>query len=215
MIVCEFAYTKTYGFAEDVRAAVQGVCEATERELRALLPALPPRVELHVVAGTRVIPETGETGGAVTPCLVVWAIDPTRPEGVESIVRSRLRPTLFHEFHHLVRGWVMYGGEPPESFMHGVVCEGLATAFERDAAGSRPPWGEYPDDVESWVTELLSLPLSASYEDWMFQHPDGRRWIGYRAGTFIADRAIQSSGLSAAALAQTPTEDILRMAGVT
>jgi uncharacterized protein YjaZ len=215
VIVCEFAHTKAYVFVEDVRLAVQEVCQATEPELRALLPALPPRVELLVAAGTRVIPETGETGSAVTPRLVVWTVDPTRPEGVESIVRARLRHTLFHEFHHLVRGWVLYGGELPESFMHGVVCEGLATAFERDAAGSDPPWGAYPEDVESWVTELLRLPSSASYNDWMFQHPDGRRWIGYRAGTFIADRAIQSSGLSAAELAQTPTDEILRMAGVT
>jgi len=215
VIVCEFAHTKAYVFAEDVRLAVQEVCQATEPELRALLPALPPRVELLVTAGPRVIPETGETGSAVTPRLVVWAVDPKRPEGVESIVRSRLRHTLFHEFHHLVRGWVFYGSEPPESFMHGVVCEGLATAFERDAAGSNPPWGEYAEDVESWVTELLSLPPSASYNDWMFRHPDGRRWIGYRAGTFIADRAIQSSGLSAAKLAQTPTDEILRIAGVT
>jgi uncharacterized protein YjaZ len=215
MIVCEFAHTKAYLFGEDVRLAVQEVCQATEPALQELLPALPPRVELLMVTGTRVIPETGETGNAVTPRLIVWTIDPNRPEGVASIVRSRLRHTLFHEFHHLVRGWVSYGGEPPESFMHGVVCEGLATAFERDAAGSNPPWGQYPQDVESWVTELLSLPSSPSYKEWMLQHPDGRRWIGYRAGTFIADRAIQSSGLSAAKLAQVPTDDILRIAGVT
>src|SRR5260221_14724374 len=118
MIICKFADTMKYVFAENVRLAVQRVCEASERELRVLLPALPPRVELFVVAGTRVIPETRETGGAVTPRLVVWTIDPTRPEGVESVVQSRLRPTLFHEFHHLVRGWVMYGGESLESFMH-------------------------------------------------------------------------------------------------
>src|ERR1043166_9535998 len=138
MINCDFADTNMHIFAENVRLAVQRVCEASERELRVLLPGLPPRNELHVVAGTRVIPETGETGYAVTPRLIVWIIDPTRSKEVESIVRSRLRYTLFHEFHHLVRGWVMDGGEPLESFMHGVVCEGLATAFERDAAGSNP-----------------------------------------------------------------------------
>jgi uncharacterized protein YjaZ len=214
VIVCEFAHTTAYAFAEEVRRAVQEVCAATAPELRALLPALPPRVELFVTAGSGVIPETGETGSAVTPRLVVWTVDPQRPEGVEAIVRAHLRPALFHEFHHLVRGWVFYGGEPPESFMYGVVCEGLATAFERDAAGSNPPWGTYPAEVESWVTELLSLPVSASYTDWMIQHPDGRRWIGYRAGTFIADRAIGASGRSAAALAQTPTAEILRLAGV-
>jgi hypothetical protein len=64
------------------------------------------------------------------------------------------------------------------SFMDGVVSEGLATAFERDAGGRLPPW---------------------------FQHPDGRRRIGYRAGTYIADQAIAASGSSAADLVLAPT----------
>lgn len=107
----------------------------------------------------------------------------------------------------------MSGGNRPKTFMHGVVSEGLATAFERDAAGSSPPWGEYPQNVEEWVSELLKLPLSAPYSDWMFVHPDGRIWIGYRSGTFIADRAMKASEKSAAELVRTPTEEILRMAG--
>jgi hypothetical protein len=48
----------------------------------------------------------------------------------------------------------------------------------------------------------------------MFQHPDGRRWIGYRAGTYIADRAIAASSRSAAELVQTPTGEILSLAGI-
>ena len=108
----------------------------------------------------------------------------------------------------------MYGGAAPGSFMEGVVSEGLATAFERDFGGWEPPWGEYPEDVEEWVAELLELPLSAHYSDWMFRHPDGRRWIGYRAGTYIADQAILASGRSAADLVHTATEEILRMSGV-
>ncbi len=83
------------------------------------------------------------------------------------------------------------------------------------AAGSQPLWGDYPDDVGSWVAELKTLPASAPYWMWMFQHPDGRRWIGYRAGTYIADQAISASGRSAAELAETPTDEILRLAGVT
>jgi uncharacterized protein YjaZ len=99
-----------------------------------------------------------------------------------------------------------------ETFMDGVVAEGLATAFERDAAGRRPPWGRYPLEVERWVEELRALPVTAHYPTWMFQHPDGRRWIGYRAGTYIADRAIIASGRSAADLVATSTADVLNAA---
>lgn len=47
----------------------------------------------------------------------------------------------------------------------------------------------------------------------MYRHPDGRQWIGYRAGTHIADRAIKASGLSAAQLVNVPTAEILKLAG--
>ncbi|MGH8532580.1 MAG: hypothetical protein ACREV1_07595 [Gammaproteobacteria bacterium] len=60
----------------------------------------------------------------------------------------------------------------------------------------------------------MALPLSAPYHDWMFQHPDDRRWIGYRAGTYIADQAIAASDRSAAELVLTPTDEILKIAGV-
>ena len=97
-----------------------------------------------------------------------------------------------------------------------VVSEGMATAFERDFAGASPPWGDYPDDISTWVDELIALPMSAfgSYAKWMFKHPDGRRWIGYRAGTYIVDQAMAASGLSSAELVLTGTAEVLQLAGI-
>lgn len=211
----EFAETKVYAFPREVRETVRAVCAQVQAELPPLLPTLDRRVEvLLVVGGDRVIPEIGCTGSSVAPRLVVWTVDPNRSEGVVGIVNARLRHALFHEFHHLARGWVFYGGEPTDTFMDGVISEGLATAFERDAAGSDPPWGQYDSQVGSWVSELMALPREAPYGDWMFRHPDGRRWIGYRAGTYLADRAIENSGRSAAQLVNTPSVEVLRMAGV-
>lgn len=201
-------------FPPDARAAICTVCDATEPELRAFLPTLPATIELAAQTGRFVIPETGEVGFADTPVRVNWTVDPSRPGGVAAVARAQLRFTLFHELHHLVRGWVLRGGAPRTSFMDGVVSEGLATAFERDAGGGLPPWGQYPQEASAWVAELLQLPLTAPYEQWMVQHPDGRRWIGYRAGTYIADQAIAASGSSAADLVLVPTAEIVRMAGV-
>jgi hypothetical protein len=202
-------------FPDEVRSAIHEVCEATEPEVRALLPNLPSTMELAALTGTKasVIPETGEVGTALSPNRVRWTVDPSRAGGVAAVARAQLRFTLFHEFHHCARGWVLSGGAAQTSFMDGVVSGG-ATAFERDAGGRRPPWGEYSQEAASWTAELLQLPLTAPYNEWMFQHPDGRRWIGYRAGTYIADRAIAASGVSAAQLALVPTDEILKMAGV-
>src|SRR5215471_2508534 len=201
-------------FPHDARAAICKVCDATDPEVRALLPTLPPTIKLAAQTGSFVIPETGEVGFAFTPVRVNWTVDPSRPGGIAAIAQAQLRFTLFHELHHLARGSVFRGGAPRTSFMDRVVSEGLATAFKRDAAGRFPPWGQYPKEASAWVTELLQLPLTASYEEWMFRHPDGRRWIGYRAGTYIADQAIAASGSSAAVLVRVPTAEILRMAGV-
>ena len=131
-------------FPPDARAAICKVCDATEPEVRALLPTLPATIELAAQTGSFVIPETGEVGSAATPVRVNWTVDPSRPGGVAAVARAQLRFTLFHELHHLVRGWVFRGGAPRTSFMDGVVSEGLATAFERDAGGRLPPWGQYP-----------------------------------------------------------------------
>lgn len=202
-------------FSDDSRQAVEEICAAADMEIRAHLGALLPHdIELACQTGQFVIPETGEVGAAITSHRVGWTVNPARPGGIAGIARTQLRFTLFHELHHLARGWVMYGGPERTSFMEGVVSEGLATVFERDVGGRETPWGQYPDDVETWVAELLELPVSAPYNHWMFQHPDGRRWIGYRAGTYIADQAILASGLSAADLAIVPSDEILRMSGV-
>jgi uncharacterized protein YjaZ len=201
-------------FSDETRRVIRDFAVATELEFRSLLPGLPDEIELAIQTGEMVIPETGAVGSALSLKRVLWTVDPSRPEGIEATVGSQLRYSLLHEFHHIVRGWVLSHWSPQNPFIDGVVAEGLATAFERDFGGCRPLWGEYPAEVDAWIRELLELPSTAPYWHWMFQHPDGRRWIGYRAGTYIADRAIAASSRSAAELVQTPTGEILSLAGI-
>ena len=200
------------GLDDDVAEEIADIAARAEAEVRSHLPTLSDGITLCVKTGEFVIPETGEVGASVSPGRVEWMVDPASPGGILGVARRHLRESLFHELHHQVRGWVMTGGPRVKSFMVAVVAEGLATAFARDAAGEDAPWAKYPDDVAAWVHELTGLRRTANYSHWMYLHPDGRRWIGYRAGTYIADRAIQASGLSAAELVHAPTTDILRLA---
>jgi len=208
-IEVEFYATAGHRFTASERRAVERVARRTAIEVRRLLPALASDLVLRVEAGTRVIPETGETGSAGGTNVVSWTVNPADNRGVRAIVNTQLRATLFHEFHHLVRQSTI---APTEGLVDAMITEGLATAFERDFADANPPWGAYPDDVSGWVNEVLALPPGAPTRQWMFQHPDGRRWIGYKVGTYLADRAILASGRSAAELVSTPAEDILRLA---
>lgn len=207
-------------FAPNVRKLITQVCQATVAEARSHLKHLPPKLMLVFYAGTNVMPELGVGAAAIAPGVIACTVDPSHPAGMARIVSEELRPALFHEMHHVARGCVMYGGKPAETFMDYVVSEGLASAFERDLGGKAAPWAEYPRgpndsyaEVRRWVEELLVLPPDAPYRDWMFEHPDGRRWIGYRAGTYLADLAMAALGKSAGALARITAEEVLRLAG--
>lgn len=207
-------------FSPGMRKLIAQVSQATVAEARSHVPELPAKLMLVFYTGTNVIAELGVGAAAIAPGVVACTVDPSHPAGMAQIVSNELRPTLLHELHHLARGYVMYGGEPAETFMDYVVSEGLATAFERDLTGRPVPWAEYPrgpgnDDTEvrRWVEEMLTLPLDAPYRDWMFLHPDGRRWIGYRAGTYLADQAMAALGRSAGALARIKTAEVLQLAG--
>lgn len=198
-----------YRFSWADRRAIQRIADATAIEVRQLLPALPARLILRVRTGKKATPETGASGESNSPDVVYWTVDPGHEGGVGPIVKTYLRQTLFHEFHHLVRGSTA-GGET--TFFERAITEGLATAFGRDFASGTVPWGAYPKDVATWVAEIRDWQSDASQEEWLSRHPDRRRWLTYRVGTYLVDRAMKASGRSSADLVSVSTDEILRMA---
>lgn len=199
---------------QDVLSAITEIACRTEEEARTHLPSLPSAIILIVRLDSRVIKETGALGTSMSSGRVAWAVDPDHPTGVLGVVRSELRFSLLHELHHQARGRFAVGGSPDRGLMDVVVAEGLATAFARDVGGQRAQWAEYPPEVVDWVRELEVVPASGDYHPWLFDHPDGRRWIAYRAGTYLCDLASARSGLTAAELVQASTAEVLRLAGV-
>ena len=201
-------YRNTFSRAE--RRAIEAIAEQAAVDVRILLPTLPAELELTVQHGDKVIPETGETGEVGLPAHVYWTVNPQHAGGVIAIVNAQLRATLFHEFYHLVRANSGQGSSLNLTVR--AINEGLATAFERDHGGAPTPWGAYPDDVSTWAKEFLALRGDALGQHWMSRHPDGRRWIGYKVGTWLADRAVKESGLSLEQLASVPAARILEWA---
>jgi hypothetical protein len=200
-----------YRFSSADRRAIERIASTTAIEVRRLLPTLPTRLTLRVRTGKKVIPELGTSAESNLPEVVYWTVDPSHKSGVRGIVKTYLRQTLFHEFHHLVRGSAVGHGR---TLLDEAISEGLATVFERDFAAGAVPWGAYPAEVARWVPEIMALPPDAPRRMWMSQHPDGRRWIGYKVGTYLVDRAIDASGRSAADLTTASTDEIVRLASV-
>ena len=207
-IAFEYRDSDDYAFSKMDRNAIETIATTAARDVRCFLPELPPELRITIQTGSRVIPETGETGSIGLPRAIYWTVNPAHPGGVVSVARAQLRATLFHECYHLVREATL----TPDSLVDLAVNEGLATAFERDHGGAATPWGDYDDNIAVWTEELLALPADAPQRDWMFSHPDGRRWIGFKVGTYLADRAAKASGLSLSQLATVPTAQILAWA---
>ncbi len=201
-------YRPGHSFSQAERQAIERVANAAVGDARRHLPALPARLRLTVQVGSSVIPETGETATTGQPAAVYWTVNPEHDGGVLAVVNRQLRATLFHELYHLVREARITA----DALVERAIGEGLATAFERDFGGAATPWGTYPEEISAWTTEFLTLPDDADQRQWMYQHPDGRRWIGFRVGTYLADRAVRASGLSLPQLATVPAQQIVRWA---
>lgn len=198
-------FVGAYPFTPTERRTIARIAGQAVLDARPHLPALASRITLRVQSGQDVIQEPGATAAAIPPDWVSWTVDADNPKGVVAIAEAHLRGALFHEFHHLVRGSTI----TPGTLMDHVVSEGLATAFERDFAGVSRPWADYPSDVSNWVDELVKLPATADRDEWLFQHPDGRRWIGFKAGTYLVDQAMKRLQRSSADLVAAPTEEFL------
>ena len=199
-------------YTDKVLTLIQDVADQAEKDVRAYFPNLEKEIFLELTTGKYVIPETGEVGAAIDVNRIRWTVDPNRAERVDKIISQHLRGTLFHEFHHLARGWARMAVEPPIRIIDAAISEGLSVVFQRDYAGTGMGGLEPPENIDAWVDEVLMLKDSARYEEWMFQHSDGRRLIGYRVGVYLVDRAIKASKKSVVDLVRTPTDQIVAYA---
>lgn len=184
------------------------------RTTKILLPTLSAHLNIVVRPYfTSIIPEYG-TGARThdSVFIEIW-FDKSIPHGVEKTLES-LRQTVFHESNHAAR-W----NSIPEDYrlIESAIFEGLATVFEREHAGYKPLYGEYNDDktMQKWLHEIQKAK-----DDWnqrealFFDNPDGRRWVGYKTGAWLIDRAMKNSGKSVIELTTLSADDILEMAKI-
>lgn len=179
--------------------------------VKKLLPDVPGNVSFVVqTEALDTIPETGEGGWIKHSRLVLLSIDPGLPYGEEALL-TNTRHTVFHELNHAAR---YENGIYHKSFIDSCIMEGLATVFEREFAKYRPLYGEYDaTEVEAWLEEIMNQADVDHYQ-YMFRHEDGRRWIGYKVGTFLVDEAMKNSGKSVQELTRLECDEIFKLAAV-
>jgi hypothetical protein len=153
----------------------------------------------------------GVTGRTDAPGVVIVELSRVFPGGISAAAQSALSSTIFHEFHHLERGWTIQGNKFGAGIPIAAVNEGLASMFSEEYTGVYFEESEsYPEDAFKWLEEILSLPKDANYSTWMMgEHPDGRNYIGYRVGRYIVHQAMANSGKNIIELSKLSPDEIL------
>jgi uncharacterized protein YjaZ len=202
--------------APELKRLIENLTIQTQYELQELLPSKKQAIKVIITLDSvNTIKETGNSGFPLSSTEISFTINPYHTLGMKAIITRYYRSTLYHEFNHILRGWTSVSSRNSTDFMDAVIAEGLATVFEMQFANSNPLWSNYPENVEEWVAELQNLSLTAyrEYGKWMFEHPDGRKWIGYKSGTYIVEKALKLSGKTLLELTVVPTKEILALAG--
>ena len=204
-------------FTESQKEFIREVIINSEEEVRNLLPNLPDSIKvivenvdwnLDIVGGVTGRTETN------SPPLVRIQISNKYQGGIVVAANSALKSTIFHEFHHLSRGWAIQDNKFGPGISNAMVNEGLAVAFTEIYTGNIIDVNSYPEEADKWVKEILALPIDASYAKWvMGEHPDGRTYIGYRTGNFLTRRAMNISGKNILELSNLMPNEIIKLAG--
>ena len=206
-----------YEFSKGDKQLITDIILDSEQKVRALLPTLPNDIRLIVSIIDREINLVGGITGRAethTPGEVMIEISNLYPGGVGVAVKTSLAATIFHELHHIYRGWTMRVNKFGPGIPNAMVNEGLAVAFAEIQTEQIFEGNSYPQDTDDWVKEILLLPENASYSDWvMGEHPDGRTSIGYRAGNYLIRKAIAKSGKDILELSELSPDAILSLAG--
>lgn len=200
-------------FNEDDIQLITGIIARAEKEVRAILPSLPDSIEVTVAVIDRNIDGVGcVTGRADAPGKVRFELSSTCPGGIRAAAQKALAANVFHEFHHLYRGWTIENNGFGPGIPVAAVNEGLADVFSETYTGVFfPEANSYPENADMWLAEIMALPLNADYGTWMFAHPDGRDSIGYRVGRFIVHQAIENSGKDILELSTLAPEEIIAL----
>ena len=208
---------ESYKFTEAQKATIKEFIVKTEKEVKTLLPKLPDSINVIV----ELVDWDLDTVGGVTgrtesnnPPVVAIQLSKNYREGIVDSLKSGIRSTIYHEYHHLSRGWAIKDNKFSYGIPNAMVNEGLAVAFAEQYTGAVYEANSYTDQAHYWVKEILELPLNANYSNWvMGEHPDGRTYIAYRTGNYLIQKAISLSGKNILELSELMPEDIINIAG--
>jgi len=142
-------------------------------------------------------------------------IEITIPPG--KIDYSDLEGTLYHEIHHIARGYYAMLEKGKHVLLNTIFSEGLATAFEIEQVPSRlPGYAKHnPLLIKTWLPRMAKEFLSTkySYAEWFHgeKKPDK---LGYKIGKYLVDEIIKRNpSKTPTNLVRVDSKELLKMSG--
>jgi uncharacterized protein YjaZ len=142
-------------------------------------------------------------------------IELTLPTG--KIDYKDLEGTLYHEMHHIARGYCGMLEKAEHFLLDTIFSEGLATAFEVEQVSSRlPKHARYTSAlVRTWLPRMAKEFSSTTFDYCEWFHGQGKpAKLGYKIGKYLVDEIIQRNpSKTPAKLARTEAWELLKMSG--
>ena len=206
--------TQNHAFTADEKKVITAIINQSESRVRELFPSLDKEITVNVVTTDRNLDIVGgATGRADAPGVIEVTLSTASPQGVTGSAKTALTSSVFHELHHLVRGWTMtenrFGVQP--GIPVATVNEGLASIFAETYTDEYFAKAyDYPEQAAKWLDEIMALPKDANYAHWVAGfHPDGRSVIGYRIGRYVVHQAMEKTGKDIIELTEMSPQEIL------
>jgi len=107
-VVVQFDPSGVVEVPQGVKALIRTTVTEVARSVEDLLPGLGERIRVTVVTVDRDLSSVGGVAGrADAPGEVLIEVSAAYPGGLGEAVQAGLPSVLYHEFHHLVRGWTI------------------------------------------------------------------------------------------------------------
>lgn len=208
-----FFAESSYEISDEFRHRYETELQSAYDEASSLLSTTSKHINFFVQPREYdLIDETDDHGRAHNSDFLELAFNPTLDTAGLNAVIANIKPTVFHEVNHAARFNIPIWHA---TFLDGCIMEGLANVFARQYAHEKALWADYTqENAAAWLREIRDIGEGIAYDEYMYKHPDGRRWIGYKVGTYIVDEAIKKSGKSVIELTSMECADILKLADV-
>ena len=138
-------------FSTEEKQLIHSTVVQADQKVRSLLPRFTENVEVIVSITDENVNRLGGVNGRTEsniPPVVIVEVSKVYPGGIKKAIETALSALVFHEFHHLYRGWAIQDNKFGRGISIAAVNEGLAVVFSEIYTGVTLEGNIYPSEAD-------------------------------------------------------------------